>query len=79
MAKTDLCRKLHEITDNVWWYEENSGISIYVDVSHDGIRDVKEVHIKWGTLRAALTRKARHCSKEQCMLQLIERICGNGP
>lgn len=54
MAKKHLDRSPHNISDNLWWYEENGGICLCIKISSTKTRTE---HIRWSSLRAALKRK----------------------
>ena len=53
MSDKDLKLEPHNLKDDAWWYEENSGIEVHIDcpLKHHAIK------ISWGSLRNALKRK----------------------
>jgi hypothetical protein len=51
MAKEHLQLEPHNIGKNLWWYEENYGVYVYVNHLPFPIK------ISWRSLRAALRRK----------------------
>ena len=59
MSNKDLNRSPKFASDNVWWYEETSGIEIHIDHKYeDGIKFSHQViTIPWRSIRAALKRK----------------------
>ena len=54
MAKKHLRLKPHDISDDVWWYEETEGMNIVVRFG-DG--RTQSQTIPWRAIRAALNRK----------------------
>jgi len=60
MADKDLRKKPHNITHDIWWYEEPKGICLFIQfsdvLSKTGFR-TEQYYISWETIRAALKRK----------------------
>jgi len=58
MAKKDLKREPYDLDETVWWYEDNKGIDLHVEiVSPSGQRSHQSYLIPWKEIRAALKRK----------------------
>ena len=58
MANKDLKLTPHDIDEDTWWYEDNKGIDLHVEiVCPSGQRDHKVLLIPWDQIRAALKRK----------------------
>jgi hypothetical protein len=49
------CASNDTLGQNVWWYEEASGIGVYANMPHRG--GTRMALIPWRSLRAALKRK----------------------
>ena len=58
MAKEHLKREPHNLSEDVWWYEENAGIDLHLEtVCPNGGHSHESYLIPWVTIRAALKRK----------------------
>ena len=58
MAEKHLQRKPHCLDDRIWWYEENDGIDLWINLSEkEWSSNFINKKILWRTLRAALKRK----------------------
>lgn len=68
MSNKHLKRSSHCIDREAWWYEEQRGIAIIVEIREGGPKTLtgagaliagKVINIPWRLLRAALARKDR--------------------
>lgn len=58
MAKKDLKLEPHNITDDIWWYEDNRGIDLHVEcICPSGQHDHINVLILWSDIRKVLKRR----------------------
>ena len=58
MAKKDLKLDPYNLGEDVWWYEDNKGIDLHIDIiCPSGQRSHESYLIPWETIRAALARK----------------------
>lgn len=59
MAAKDLSRNPHNVTDNLWWYEESRGVELVLRVTDNqgGYLRTEQHTISWDVLRRALARK----------------------
>ncbi|MDH3981311.1 MAG: hypothetical protein OES84_00245 [Kiritimatiellaceae bacterium] len=53
MSEKDLKLEPHNVTENLWWYEENAGVLIVFE----GKNGPEQAIISWRSLRNALERK----------------------
>ena len=58
MARKHLRSEPHIVTNDFWWYEENSGITVCIRARDDkGTERTFVRDIPWRAIRAALARK----------------------
>ncbi len=54
MSEKHLQRHSHQITEDAWWYEEKTGISVVIYWANQGASQIAK--IPWRQIRAALKR-----------------------
>lgn len=65
MSNKHLKREPHHISEKAWWYEDPVGITVFVELRNRGGYYVGTTQcvIRWGDLRAAITRKDKPATR----------------